>query len=175
MHEPKGWYSRGYLPHFDGGEITQMVTFHLADSIPAAVRERWSDELAHLPAGQQEMHRRKRIELYLDTGHGDSLLRDPCLAGIVEGALLFFDGQRYRSHAWAVMPNHTHKLFTPCEGHSLATILHSWKSYTSHKMNQHLGRTGERWFHESYDRFIRNEEHFARAIAYIEHNPVRRG
>jgi hypothetical protein len=23
---PKGWYSRGYLPHFDGGQIPQFIT-----------------------------------------------------------------------------------------------------------------------------------------------------
>lgn len=23
-----GWHSRGYLPHFDGGEITQTITLH---------------------------------------------------------------------------------------------------------------------------------------------------
>jgi len=31
---PKGWHSRGYLPHYDGGEIAQAVTFRLADSLP---------------------------------------------------------------------------------------------------------------------------------------------
>jgi 2'-5' RNA ligase len=31
---PAGWHSRGYLPHFDGGELTQFITFRLADSMP---------------------------------------------------------------------------------------------------------------------------------------------
>jgi hypothetical protein len=31
-----GWHSRGYLPHFDAAEITQNVTFRLADSLPQA-------------------------------------------------------------------------------------------------------------------------------------------
>lgn len=54
MHGPKGWYSRGYLPRFDGGEIAQMVTFHLSDSVPASVIERWQEELARLPPGRQQ-------------------------------------------------------------------------------------------------------------------------
>ena len=33
----KGWYSRGYLPHFDQPGLVQMLTFRLADSLPAAV------------------------------------------------------------------------------------------------------------------------------------------
>ena len=35
--EPKGWYSRGYLPHLDTPDVIQSVTFRLADSLPAAV------------------------------------------------------------------------------------------------------------------------------------------
>ena len=30
----KGWYSRGYLPHFDAGQILQSITFRLADALP---------------------------------------------------------------------------------------------------------------------------------------------
>lgn len=32
---PKGWHSRGYLPHFDSPETLQFVTFRLVDSLPA--------------------------------------------------------------------------------------------------------------------------------------------
>jgi hypothetical protein len=37
---PAGWHSRGYLPHYDGGEIPQFITFRLADSLPQA---RWTN------------------------------------------------------------------------------------------------------------------------------------
>ena len=30
----RGWHQRGYLPHFDAPNVTQMVTFMLADSFP---------------------------------------------------------------------------------------------------------------------------------------------
>ena len=36
---PRGWHSRGYLPHFDSAETIQFVTFRLADSLPRAVVE----------------------------------------------------------------------------------------------------------------------------------------
>ena len=45
---PKGWHSRGYLPHFDGGDIVQMVTFRLADSFPRRLLVEWEDVLAHM-------------------------------------------------------------------------------------------------------------------------------
>ena len=48
---PREWHSRGYLPHFDGREMTQHVTFHLADSLPKEVRERVEEEIRVLPAG----------------------------------------------------------------------------------------------------------------------------
>jgi hypothetical protein len=31
------------------------------------------------------------------------------------------------------------------------------------------------WFPEYYDRYIRNEEHLANAMAYVENNPVKAG
>jgi hypothetical protein len=34
---PKGWHSRGYLPHFDGGEICQFISLHLGDALPRKV------------------------------------------------------------------------------------------------------------------------------------------
>jgi hypothetical protein len=37
MTEPKGWHSRGYLPHFDSPETVQFVAFRLGDSLPRAV------------------------------------------------------------------------------------------------------------------------------------------
>jgi hypothetical protein len=45
---PRGWHCRGYLPHFDGGDIAQAVTFRLADSLPARLLQRWAQELEHL-------------------------------------------------------------------------------------------------------------------------------
>jgi len=49
MTPPKGWHSRGYLLHFDGGTIPQTVTFRLADALPKAVLDRWENELATMP------------------------------------------------------------------------------------------------------------------------------
>ena len=65
---PRGWHSRGYIPHFDGGDIVQFVTFRLADSLPKHMLERWEIELAHLEQKNMELERRRRIEQYLDEG-----------------------------------------------------------------------------------------------------------
>jgi len=42
----KGWYTRGYLPHFDKPGTIQMVTFRLDDALPASRRHEWEALLA---------------------------------------------------------------------------------------------------------------------------------
>ncbi len=174
-HQPIGWHSRGYLPHFDGGTIPQFVTFRLSDSLPQCVLETWRKEFSSEPNLNVDVALRKRIEVYLDHGHGECLLRTPRIAELVQDSLLFFDGERYRLTAWVIMPNHVHILATPCAGYELSAILHSLKSYTANEANKIAGRTGQLWQRESFDRWIRNADHFANAIIYIENNPVKAG
>ena len=63
-----GWHSRGYLPHFDGIEIPQFITIHLADSIPKQVTKRLMQELKSLKYEQERILLQRRIERYLDQG-----------------------------------------------------------------------------------------------------------
>jgi putative DNA methylase len=167
----KGWYSRGYLPHFDHPGMTQSITFRLWDALPAQVVE----SLAEEPESQKSAAWHLRIESYLKAGYGACHLRDPRVGRLVEDALLFFDGQRYRMLAWVVMPNHVHTLIETREGYPLSGILHSWKSYTANKANELLNRTGRFWFPEYFDRYIRDERHLVAAIRYIHANPVKAG
>ena len=169
------WHSRGYLPHFEGGEIAQSITFCLHDSLPATLRAEWADELERLPDTEQKLHRRKRIEAALDGGHGACFLANPRIARLVVDALRRFDGERYRLHAWCVMPNHVHVLATPLGRYRLSSMVHSWKSFTANQANKQLGRSGSFWMQEYFDRAIRNEHHFKTAVEYIEHNPVKAG
>ena len=37
----RGWRSRGYLPHFDAPGVRQMITYRLADAMPASRRHEW--------------------------------------------------------------------------------------------------------------------------------------
>lgn len=173
---PRGWHSRGYLPHFDAGqEFTQIVTFRLADSVPNHVIAKWQDELLCRPETERETELHRLIETFLDTGWGACHLCDQEIASLVEESLLFFDGTRYALHAWIVMPNHVHTLFTPITGWSLSKIVGSWKSFTAKEANQVLGRMGQFWQEDYFDRYVRNEHHFHRVIEYTECNPVAAG
>jgi len=57
---PRGWHSRGYMPHFDSHHVVQHVTFHLADSLPASV-------LAHRNGRMPSGANASRSALTLDT------------------------------------------------------------------------------------------------------------
>ena len=201
QNAPKGWHSRGYLPHFDGVSLIQSVTFRLADSVPSEVVDAWKRELcwedtfhAESPEAREL---RQRIAAYEDSGHGECHLRRREIASLVQDALLHFDGERYRLHVWCVMPNHVHVLVStgvlpgsagilPARDangaqdarapgfRSLGNIVHSWKSYTALQANRILGRHDVPfWQPDFFDRFIRDENHFHAAVAYIHDNPVK--
>jgi REP element-mobilizing transposase RayT len=173
----RNWHSRGYLPHFDGAEVTQSISFRLADSLPRHVLEYWQRELNNLklPELKYRIELQKRIEFYLDRGTGASYLQKPEIADIVESAFLYFDGERYQLRSWVIMPNHVHLLLTPRAEHSLTEIIRSLKSYTAHKANKLLGRTGKFWSEDYFDRYIRDGNHYAAVVCYIENNPVKSG
>jgi len=171
----KDWYERGYVPHFDGGPIPQMVTFRLIDAFPGTCLKDWQLELSTMNPIEAECERRRRIEEYLDKGYGSALLSQPRIAELVSQAVRYFDGDRYDLHAWCVMPNHVHAFLTPKPEMSLPGILHSWKSFTANKANKLLDRHGSFWQREYFDRFVRDQKHFVAAIEYIENNPVKAG
>ena len=163
------WHRRGYLPHFDAGAVVQSLTFRLADSLPRHVHE------SILASSKTESEQRVRIEALIDHGRGACVLRQTDCANIVENALKHFDGDRYKLSAWVIMPNHVHVLIEQIEGHRLGDVVHSWKSYTANRINEVTGQTGALWAPDYFDRFIRDERHYANAVSYIECNPVKAG
>jgi REP element-mobilizing transposase RayT len=168
-----GWHSRGYLPHFDGRAIPQFITLRLFDSVPDAVLQRWMRELDVLNSKKDQIILQKRIEKYLDQGYGEAFMKIHRVAEMVQNDLLYYDAQRYRLSSWVVMPNHIHFLMTRFDAIELADIMQSFKSLTSHKANKTLRRKGQFWMEDYFDRYIRNAEHFAKTVRYIENNPVK--
>ena len=168
MDEHLGWHSRGYLPHLDVGEMTQYITFRLGDSLPQSVLE----ELEELQRKGQFIERYEKAELYLDQGHGSCILREPGCAKIVEDALLFLHSRRFELISWVVMPNHVHFLARFGEGQSLSKGMHSLKSYTSNKLGEMRPEVRPIWQKESFDRYVRGEDHFLWVLNYIHENPV---
>ncbi len=165
--EPKGWYVPRALPHLDSPDVAQAITFRLADALPR--------EVFSARTGEATAARARRVAAALDAGHGACLMRDPALAEIVEASLLHGAGTQYQLFSWVVMPNHVHALISPNAGNRLGDIVQAWKSWTAKAINRHRGASGPVWQREYFDRYIRNERHFAAAVAYIEANPVKAG
>ena len=164
----RGWFDRGYLPHFDGGAVVQTITFRLADSLP---RELYK----HILGLADDAERQILLHRLIDEGRGSCLFSTPENAGIVADALSFFDGERYKLLAWVIMPNHVHAMIEQIEGHRLDRIVHSWKSFTAKQINRRLNSEGRIWARDYFDRYVRDERHYLNAICYIENNPVKAG
>ncbi len=166
--EPKGWYSRGYLPHLDTPGLLQGVTFHLGDSLPRHVLGRLRAE-----AAESLIERQRTMERLLDAGYGACWLGRPEIARLVEDALLHFDGIRYRLLCWTVMPNHVHALIETLPGHPLYRVVQGWKGFTAFAANRLLGRSGAFWARDYFDRYVRDDRHLAAVVRYIDNNPVK--
>jgi putative DNA methylase len=171
----RGWHCRGYLPHLDASGLIQAVTFRLSDSLPRGVLRKWHEELADRSEDEAVREERRRIERFLDGGHGACWLADPLVAKIVAESIEFGDQNRYTLYAWVVMPNHVHLLFQPVGEWTMSSIVQSLKSYTAKQANRLLGRCGDFWYVDYFDRYIRSEDHFLRCVEYIHNNPVRAG
>ena len=170
-----GWRSRGYLPHFDSPEKIQMVTFHLADSLPEHAIEQIAAKLEDLPEGKRKIEQQRRLQEWLDSGYGACYLRRPEVAKIVEDQLLAGDGNSYRLIEWVIMPNHVHVLAEIEPAIEMWRVVKNWKGPTGVACNRVLDRTGTFWYREYHDRFMRDEGHFQNTVGYIHRNPVKAG
>ncbi len=137
---------------------------------------------------------------YLDRPSAIDWLMKPELAALIRGNLYHHADKKYHLLAYCIMPNHVHLLLQPLVGQAaslafaqtaneaacpkgeltdgdspLAEIMHSLKSFTAHRANKILGRTGPFWQHESYDHWVRDEGELERIVNYIIGNPVRAG
>ncbi|MBI2682448.1 MAG: transposase [Acidobacteriales bacterium] len=180
---------RGRLPHWEMERGTYFVTFRLADSLPQALLQTWLAEREDLSqrtmAGGRALSaaeisrldrlHQSKIEKYLDSGVGNCELARAEAAEIVAAALQRFDEARYRLFAWCIMPNHVHAVFKLRPAWELATIIHSWKSYSAKAINRRLHRRGTLWQREYYDHLVRDQDELWQTIRYVLRNPEKAG
>lgn len=174
--------TRGYLPHFETSEGTYFVTFRLADSLPTEALTQLRAECNLKPMHQWYRARtsnqneyRSKVENYLDKGAGGCLLKEPKIARIIVDALLSYNGQKYVLHAWTIMPNHVHVLFTIDKSSDFSSIIQKWKGYSAFHANRVLQRSGAFWQPEYFDRLIRSPRQFEFYVRYIFNNPIKAG
>ncbi len=182
-------YKGSRLPHWNCENAIYHICFRLADSIPDEKQTQWLEERKLLfystsfkngRLNREEQQRLKylfsdRIGKYLDAGYGESHLRKPEVALIVQETLKHFDGLRYYLHAWSIMPNHVHVIVEPAVGYEIKRIVHTWKSYSAHRINKNLHINGQFWGQESYDHIIRSEKEYWFQVEYVWSNPDKAG
>jgi len=173
------------LPHWTKDGSTYWITFRLADSLPQEKLTGWKAERdawvrLHPEPWDDEQWKDyderfgQRLESWLDAGSGECILRRPDVRAIVEKCLLHFDGQRYETIDWVIMPNHVHLLLRPQDGQSLSKILQGIKGVSAKECNAVLGRTGQTfWQEESYDHIVRSQAQLDHFIRYVADNPVK--
>lgn len=93
----RGWHQRGYLPHFDAPNVTQFVAFQLSNAFPFTRRVEFEAILKE----PDDSIKKRKLEAWLDRGHGECWLRQRDVAELVEQTLLEGDGCDYRIQAWA--------------------------------------------------------------------------
>jgi len=160
------------MPHWEAPDSSYFVTFRLADSLPVDVIVRLKRERAELLAKATTAAERRaanhafgtRLDTFLDKGYGSGILRQH--GALVAEALKHFNGKRYELVTWCVMPNHVHVLFFVPGLARLDRIVHSWKSYTAHR----IGR-GVIWAREYFDHVVRGPHELETICEYIRANP----
>ena len=100
---------------------------------------------------------------------------------LVLNCIRHWDDRRYRLSAACVMPDHVHMIIQPGiesqdpDGnpifHSLATILHTIKSFTAHEINKRTKVSGNLWEKESFDRYMRSDSDLEEKFHYVSRNP----
>jgi REP element-mobilizing transposase RayT len=113
------------------------------------------------------------MEVVMYEGHGACLLKQKEARKIVANALLHFQSGRCEMHGFAVMPNHVHCVVRPLGEWQAEQLLHSWKRFSARKINMLRGTQGQMWQQDTWNRLVRDDEHWFRAMRYTVRNPER--
>ncbi len=168
----KGDFHDGWnLPHYDSYNILHAITFRLCDSIPVSAIAKLERQLLRVTNDDEKrVIIQKKIQYWLDQGHGSCVLRDKRIAEIVVNTLKFFHEKRYDLVAWVIMPNHVHVIIRCYDDLPVFKTIKSWKSFSAREIHRIKNATGAFWQNDFFDRFIRDAYHLLNALKYIGNN-----
>ena len=189
--------SEHFRPHWSQAGAIVFITFRSADSIPEEVLNRWerekqnwmrihncpidrhwSEVLPTLDSPVRDQFKKefnRCREAFLDTCHGECVLRKPQLAKIVAETLLHFDGERNRMGDFIVMPNHIHLLAAFASEDALVAQSDSWLHYSARQINLALEQKGKFWQQEPFDHLVRSPQQYEYLRKYIRDNGLMAG
>ena len=160
-------FSERRLPHLYAIGQPIFVTFRLHGSLPAG-REFPKESMT---SGEAFV----AMDRLVDTArYGPVYLKQPRVAELVRSSVRHCGQADCDLHAWVIMPNRVHLLFTPHT--NVSSLLCSLKGFSARQVNKLLGSSGQPfWQNESYDRLVRTAEEFRSIEKYIVNNPVKAG
>jgi putative transposase len=183
----------GKLPHWQPAGATFFITMRLAGSIPNHIIAQYKaqknieeNELKRifpndplLLADQLYDLDKKYFGIFdkeLDKSNEPYWLKEKAIAEIIKESIAFFEGKELNTHAYCIMPNHLHWVFTHNEeAQVLWRILQRMKRYTGTQCNKLLQRQGQFWEEESYDHIVRDAKEFDNIVWYTLQNPIKAG
>jgi len=151
------------LPHIDLNGYYQFITFRTQDSLSEYLQKIYNKNI-------ENNKKQMLIDEYLDSSSDGAYLYADKI-DIFKEVLEAKDNELYQIIALAVMPNHIHILLKQEE--SLGKIMKYIKAKSAIELNKSIGRKGQFWAKDYYDRAIRNDAHFATVYDYILHNPIK--
>ncbi len=105
-----------------------------------------------------------------------ALFADPAAARVVVRAMRRMQEDNWlHSHAWVLMPDHLHWLFTLGERADLSTTLNRFKSGSAHAVRGLVGDAPKIWQSGFFDHGVRSDEDLLGIARYIIANPLRAG
>ena len=201
MNEKKEFYKH-ILPHYQQPGQAYFVTWCLKDSVPPKALARYTEEQDRIrnqlkiikkqddKTTEKLKHeyyqiRRKYIHAFdnlLAQNQDNKInLNTPEISEIIIETMKFWEESRLANHAFCIMPNHVHWVFSVFEQDKqgnpvfLQDILQSVKRHSAKQINKCIRRKESLWQKESFDTTIRNEKHLLNAISYTLNNPVAAG
>ena len=174
------------VDHWDLPNCVYHVCFRLADSVPQDVLNSWRGErevlLARrrgegLPIDSEDFEHAlwvlsDRAAAFLDSGYGECLLAKKDAGDVVLTTIQHDHGRKYVIHAIGIMPNHVHVLVQPLVDCPLMKIVDQWKRITAHRINKLLGRSGQVWREDHYNRIVRDREEYRNQLNYVMGNDM---
>jgi len=143
----------------------QFVTFRTKQSIDGYMKKLYS-------SSDSEKIKQYKIDTYLDKSEHGAFLNKQIVLDI-QKYFKNYDKKMYELIALSIMPNHIHLLFKQKD--DLKNIMRILKGGSAHIVNKSLGRKGQVWTSDYYDRLIRNETHFSLVYEYIKYNAIKAG
>lgn len=188
-------FYRRHLPHLHIPDQTFFITWLLKGALPKSLVKKIvklnqlkDEEVAKVFTESPELNQQMQSDYFNEFDFeldsiitGSHYLRKTDIAKIVAKSLHYWDNKKIDLICYCIMSNHVHAVFSVLEFDEhrekvfWVDIMESIKKYSARECNKEIGRKGQFWHHESYDRLIRDREELYRTIIYILDNPVKAG